>query len=213
MTAVLALRRRESITLLSDAASFFNPLVGNAVAPEPVIAEIGSKIRPIGPLAVIICRGKRLIGDWMETLGREVAEGRLHLFIQRFRQLCDALQAEGEKYFSPEVLANPQWREAEIVVAGWHQGFNVPGAWLGTMANRRMELMSGIQMVGLPPNVPSAAYVPQDLKWQEESNGVELFLRMRAGGGSIGGFIEKTVIDREGVTRNIIHRWPEDKPE
>lgn len=200
MTAVLAIRRPDSITLLSDAARL------NA---DRSIAEIGSKVRELGPFAVLICRGSKLVGDWMEQLGRDCAGGRLDSFLRHFPDMCDAAQTVAAENYSAEQLANEQWRDAEIIVAGWHDGFQVTGAWLGTMATRRMDLMAGFQMPGFNINAPVVNYFPPTMEWKEEVEGVDLFNRLRADGAPIGGFLERTTIDRDGLCRGVIHRWPD----
>jgi hypothetical protein len=142
--------------------------------------------------------------------------------IGRFADIMGPVEKSGRQRFPDRFDGH------ELVIAGWSDKNHRPevyleaGHGLGTAVARGVLYRADGPLLGGPVTDLGRAVAVDPEAFDPERDGVPIFEAMRsmrlrldetqpdtAVGHGVGGFVELVTITRDGVEREIIHRWPD----
>lgn len=214
MSAINTLVKRDSVHLITDAASYDS--AGNLVAAIPKVALL-PHIN-----AAVACRGPRasvpLFADLLSAAASTYDELKAHAptFLRELRPMLDATFAHCE--FGAVF---------DVVIAGISESAG-PDAYLICSHERYgVQPWTVVQFAGLAMMPADAATqelvlasIPDDVELVDPERDGRIILEaqrafpMDHGGGrvftGVGGFGQLTSITRDGISTRVIHRWPDE---
>lgn len=212
MTAIVAVTGPTRVDVLCDGAVYL---------PDGTLLDVMSKVWPLaGMRACVGGRGLAVMppaflirAGWMVPT--------FDALVAHFAEILTEL----ERTMRPRV--GDAFDHHELVLAGWSESRDRGEVYFeqGHAEPRRvLRECTEVLVLGPDPDKHWAALQGKAAQFDPERDGLPIFEEMRARrmtldatrpeaaeGHGVGGFVDVTTITRDGLSKRILHRWPEDR--